>query len=148
MLVVPTELTENTETYGLKRFEPTEWPTLREARIHRNDCLRSVVVHSYVLRVAEGGESCLTSGDRREPEENSTLSNTPLPPRSAKPSEGEEFFIYTSLSSGSLQSPEVKHGSPPSATQTIIYVDSCLAKRKPFCGFEKLKSVGFCVLRE
>ena len=47
--------------------------------------------------VAEGGESCLTSGDRREPEENGPLSNIPLPPRSAKPSEGEEFFIYTSL---------------------------------------------------
>lgn len=25
-------------------------------------------------------------------------------------------------------------------------VDSCLAKRRPFCGFEKLKPVGFCVV--
>ena len=36
-LIVPTELTENTEAYGLKLFESTEWPTLREARIHRNE---------------------------------------------------------------------------------------------------------------
>ena len=40
LYVVPTELTEYTEAYGLKLFESTEWPTLREARIHRNDCLR------------------------------------------------------------------------------------------------------------
>ena len=25
-------------------------------------------------------------------------------------------------------------------------MDSCLAKRRPFCGFEKLKPVGFCVV--
>ena len=25
---------------------------------------------------------------------------------------------------------------------------ACVAKRKPFCGFEKLKPVGFSVLRE
>ena len=37
LLVVPTELTEYTEAYGLKLFESTEWPTLREARIHRNE---------------------------------------------------------------------------------------------------------------
>ena len=36
----------------------------------------------------------------------------------------------------------------PKATQTIISVDSCLAKRRPFCGFEKLKPVGFCVFCE
>ncbi len=41
---------------------------------------------------------------------------------------------------------EVKHGSPPMAAQAIISVDSCLAKRRPFCGFEKLKPVGFCVV--
>ena len=40
LYVVPTELTEYTEAYGLKLFESTEWPTLREARIHRNECLR------------------------------------------------------------------------------------------------------------
>ena len=40
LLIVPTELTEDTEAYGLKLLESTEWPTLREARIHRNDCLR------------------------------------------------------------------------------------------------------------
>ena len=32
---------------GFKLFESTEWPTLREARIHRNDCLRR-----------QGGEPC------------------------------------------------------------------------------------------
>ena len=47
--------------------------------------------------VAEGGEPCLTSGDRREPEENGTLSNIPLPPRSACRARGKRFFIYTSL---------------------------------------------------
>ena len=44
LLVVPTELTEDTEAYGLKLLESTEWPTLREARIHRNDCLRSSII--------------------------------------------------------------------------------------------------------
>ena len=49
----------------------------------RNDCLCSV---------AKGGELCLTSGDRREPED-SDVYIKPLPPRSAKPNEegeGEE----------------------------------------------------------
>ena len=36
---------------------------------------------------------------------------------------------------------EVKHGLPPIAAQAFISVDSCLAKRRPFCGFEKLKPV-------
>ena len=54
LLIVPTELTEDTEAYGLKLLESTEWPTLREARIHRNDCLRSVVVYSSVLHAAFG----------------------------------------------------------------------------------------------
>ena len=54
LLIVSTELTEDTEAYGLKLLESTEWPTLREARIHRNDCLRSVVVYSYVLHAASG----------------------------------------------------------------------------------------------
>ena len=47
---------------------------------------------------------------------------------------------------------EVKHGSPPMAAQAIISVDSCLAKRRPFCGFEKLKArrllCGLCILWE
>ena len=30
--------------------------------------------------------------------------------------------------------------------QAFISVDSCIAKRRPFCGFEKLKPVGFCVV--
>ena len=55
-------------------------------------------VNGLCSDVAEGGELCLTSGDRREPEENGTLSNTPLPPRSALPSEGEEvFYIYITI---------------------------------------------------
>ena len=41
LLLVPTELTDNTEAYGVKLLEYTEWPTLREARILRNDCLYS-----------------------------------------------------------------------------------------------------------
>ena len=47
---------------------------------------------------------------------------------------------------------EVKHGSPPMVAQAIISVDSCIAKRRPFCGFEKLKArrllCGLCVLWE
>ena len=39
LYVVPTECTDHTEAYGLKLFESTEWPTLRDARIHRNECL-------------------------------------------------------------------------------------------------------------
>ena len=43
LYVVPTECTDHTEAYGLKLFESTEWLTLRDARIHRNECLlRSV----------------------------------------------------------------------------------------------------------
>ena len=34
------------------------------------------------------------------------------------------------------------------ANTPFISVDSCLAKRRPFCGFQKLKSVGFCVFCE
>ena len=37
LYVVPTELTEYTEAYGLKLLESTEWPTLREAGIHRTE---------------------------------------------------------------------------------------------------------------
>ena len=47
---------------------------------------------------------------------------------------------------------EVKHGSLPMEAQAIISVDSCIAKRRPFCGFEKLKARrllwGLCVLWE
>ena len=35
---------------------------------------RVMNVNGLCSDVAEGGESCLTSGDRREPEENGTLS--------------------------------------------------------------------------
>ena len=45
---------------------------------------------------------------------------------------------------------EVKHGPLPMVAQAIISVDSCIAKRRPFCGFEKLKArrllCGLCVL--
>ena len=61
LLVVPTELTEDTEAYGLKLLKSTERiDAVRHTTESRNDCLYSV---------AEGGESCLTSGDRREPED-------------------------------------------------------------------------------
>ena len=43
LYVVPTEYTDHTEAYGLKLFESTEWPTLREARIHKNECLRQTM---------------------------------------------------------------------------------------------------------
>ena len=75
LLIVPTELTENTEAYGLKLLESTD----------RIDAAR---------HTTEGTESIA------------------------------------------------------SATQAIISVDSCLAKRRLFCGFQKLKPVGFCVLCE
>ena len=48
LYVVPTECTDHTEAYGIKLFESTEWPTLREARIHRNDCLRRQVGEPYL----------------------------------------------------------------------------------------------------
>ena len=35
------------EAYGLKLFESTEWPTLREARIHRNDCSLAAFCGNY-----------------------------------------------------------------------------------------------------
>ena len=57
------------------------------------DSLRSALTlakASLLLSVAKGGESCLTSGDRREPEDSNVYIKKPLPPRSAKPSEGEE----------------------------------------------------------
>ena len=37
-----------------------------------------------------------------------------------------------------LCSVAVKYGSLSMAALTIISVDSCLAKRRPFCGFESL----------
>ena len=51
LYVVPTEYTDHTEAYGIKLFESTEWPTLREARIHRNEgyILQAIIsVHSVV----------------------------------------------------------------------------------------------------
>ena len=55
LLIVPTESTDYTEAYGLKLFESTEWPTLREARIHRNDCLRSVAAFGDANRYRKQG---------------------------------------------------------------------------------------------
>ena len=52
LYVVPTEYTDHTEAYGLKLFESTEWPTLREARIHRNECLL-VCVQAKEIQVQE-----------------------------------------------------------------------------------------------
>ena len=73
LFVVPTELTEYTEAYGLVFFEFTE---RIDAKRHTAECTE-------------------------------LIANTPF-----------------------------------------ISVDSCLAKRRPFCGFQKLKSVGFCVFSE
>ena len=75
--LVPTELTENTEAYGLKLLESTE----------RIDAARHTTESTEMI-------ACI-------------ILNTPF-----------------------------------------ISVDSCLAKRRPFCGFQKLKPVGFCVLCE
>ena len=52
LYVVPTECTDHTEAYGPKLFESTEWPTLREARIHRNECLL-VCVQAKEIQVQE-----------------------------------------------------------------------------------------------
>ena len=47
---------------------------------------------------------------------------------------------------------EVMHGSPPMAAQAIISVDSCLAKLRLFCGFEKFYArrllCSLCILWE
>ena len=43
------------------------------------EMIACVVVHSYVLHVAEGGELCLTSGDRREPEDSDVYIKTCFP---------------------------------------------------------------------
>ena len=52
LYVVPTECTDHTEAYGFKLFESTEWPTLRDARIHRNECLL-VCVQAKEIQVQE-----------------------------------------------------------------------------------------------
>ena len=108
------------------------------------EMIACVVVHSYVLHVAEGGELCLTSGDRREPED-SDVYIKPLPPRSAKPSEGEEEgWGGGCYSSGSLRSPEVKHNSPPSATLHKLSILSFNPILNPFPNlFPKLL---FCII--
>ena len=53
LLVVPTELTDYTEAYGLKRLESTEWPTLREAGTHGNEgyILQAIISVSSVSSV-------------------------------------------------------------------------------------------------
>ena len=52
LYVVSTECTDYTEAYGFKLFESTEWPTLRDARIHRNECLL-VCVQAKEIQVQE-----------------------------------------------------------------------------------------------
>ena len=76
MLVVLAELAEDTEAYGLKLLES------RIAYASRGKNPEMIVC------VAEGGELCLTSGDRKEPEDSDIYITSS--PRSAKPSEGEE----------------------------------------------------------
>ena len=81
LYIVPTDLTEDTEAYGVKLLESTE---RIDAARHTTDGTEMIAC------VAVGGELCLTSGDRREPEENSILSlSLFLPPLSAKPREEE-----------------------------------------------------------
>ena len=121
LLVVPTELTEDIEAYGLKLLEHTEWPTLREARI-RNDGLYSV---------AEGGELCLTSGDRREPEDKYVYIKKLFPlARQSRARGKRKDGVGGRYSSGSFQSPEVKHNSPPSATlNSLVSVSNMLTSQ-------------------
>ena len=66
--------------------------------------------------VAEGGESCLTSGDRREPEDKYVYIKTSSPSLGKAERGGRGKMWWGRYSSGSFQSPEVKHNSPPSAT--------------------------------
>ena len=79
----------------------------RSHRRHRIDSLCSV---------AEGGESCLTSGDRREPEDKYVYIKTSSPSLGKAERGGRGKMWWGRYSSGSFQSPEVKHNSPPSAT--------------------------------
>ena len=53
LLVVPTELTDDTEAYGLKLLESAEWPTLREAGTHGNEgyILQAIISVSSVSSV-------------------------------------------------------------------------------------------------
>ena len=53
MYAVPTELTDDTEAYGFKLFECTEWPTLREAGTHGNEgyILQAIISVSSVSSV-------------------------------------------------------------------------------------------------
>ena len=75
MLVVLAELAEDTEAYGLKLLES------RIAYASRGKNPEMIVC------VAEGGELCLTSGDRKEPEDSDIYITSS--PRSALPSEGK-----------------------------------------------------------
>ncbi len=79
----------------------------RSHRRHRIDSLCSV---------AEGGESCLTSGDRREPEDKYVYIKTSSPSLGKAERGGRGKMWWGRYSSGSFQSPEVKHNSPPLAT--------------------------------
>ena len=70
LLVVFTELTDDTEAYGFIFLESTE---RIDAARHTTDGTEMIVC------VAEGGESCLTSGDRREPEDKYVYIKTSSP---------------------------------------------------------------------
>ena len=62
LYVVPTEYTDYTEAYRLKLFESTEWPTLRDARIHRNECLLVCVLWELQAKEIQVQEPCATIG--------------------------------------------------------------------------------------
>ena len=106
-VVVPTELTDYTEAYGFIFLESTE---RIDAARHTTDGTEMIVC------VAEGGESCLTSGDRREPEDKYVYIKTSSPSLGKAERGGRGKMWWGRYSSGSFQSPEVKHNSPPSAT--------------------------------
>ena len=73
-----------------------------------------------MFSVAEGGELCLTSGDHREPEDSDVYIKTSSPSLGKAERGGRGELGSVPFPSGSLQSPEVKHDSPPSATLPIL----------------------------
>ena len=104
-----------------------------------------------MINVAEGGELCLTSGDHREPEDSDVYIKTSSPSLGFAERGGRGVLESVPFSSGSFQSPEVKHNSPPSATlhkQSFPCFLSYDAQRLYALWIRENKPVGFCVLCE
>ena len=101
--------------------------------------------------VAEGGESCLTSGDRREPEDSDVYIKN-FSPRSALPSEGEEECWRV------CRFPRVSFSHPRLSIIRRLrrrytsnqFCAFCRMTRSVYtlCGFKKFMPVGFCVFGE